>query len=128
MTHRLDALYRHCGDLGIEVQWADLGEYLRGEYLADELLIRLNNRLTQVEAASTLGHEIAHHLAGDRCSTPVVERRAWEAAAALLISEDEYRTAERVVGCHPNALGIELGVTPKVVLAWRRWFERCGTG
>lgn len=123
---RLDTLYRHCGDLGLDVEWADLGEYRRGEYLDDQKLIRLNIRLTQVEAACTLGHEVSHHLFGDRCSTPAIERRAWERAAAMMVTPAEYEKAEDLVGCHVNALAAELGVTPHLVHAWRRWFARTG--
>lgn len=126
MSARLDLLYHHCADLGIDVEWADLGEYRRGDYCAELRLIRLNHRLTQVEAACTLGHEVAHHLFGDRCSTPAVERRAWERAAAILITPAEYAAAERLVGCHPNALAAELEVTPHLIRAWRRWFARTG--
>jgi hypothetical protein len=123
---RLDLLYAHCGDLGLDVEWADLGEYRRGDYCADSGVIRLNHRLTLAEAAATLAHEVAHHLAGDRCSNPSRERKAWERGAAIIITPPEYAEAERVVGCHPNALAAELEVTPQLVLAWRRWYKRAG--
>lgn len=126
MSARLDSLYRHCGDLGLDVEWSDLGEYRRGDYQADKLLIRLNTRLTVAESVSTLSHEIAHHLAGDRCSSASAERKAWERGAALVLTVPEYQAAEAIVGCHPNALAAELGVTPKLILAWRRWYARSG--
>jgi hypothetical protein len=121
---RLDLLFAHCADLGVQVDWADLGEYRRGEYRADEHRIVLNHRLTRAQAAATCAHEVAHHLFGDRCSSPVAERRAWEYGAALIITPREYAAAEAAVGPHLGALADELGVTPKLVEAWRRWFSR----
>jgi hypothetical protein len=119
---RLELLLEHCGDLAIEVSWVDLGTRRRGEYRDDSRAIRLNSRLTRTQATATLAHEIGHAVFGDRCSTPPVERRAWEYGAALVITPDQYAAAERVVGCHPAALAVELEVTPRLVEAWRRWF------
>lgn len=123
---RLDLLYAHCADMGLDVLWEDLGECRRGEYRADEQVIYLNRRLTRCEATATLAHEVAHHLSGDRCSTPPVERRAWERGAAIIITPAEYAMAEQIVGHHVNALAAELGVTAHLITAWRRWFERRG--
>lgn len=126
MSARLDLLYAHCADLGLEVEWCDLGEYRRGDYCAATETIRLNLRLTAREATSTLAHELAHHLFGDECSTPAVERRAWERGAAIIITPPEYARAEQLVGCHPNALATELEVTQELIRAWRRWYKRAG--
>lgn len=119
---RLHGLLLHCADLGIEVEWHDLGDHLRGDYCRESSTIRLNRRLTHVQTVATCGHELAHAMLGDECSTPAVERRAWELAAAMLIEPHEYETAERLVGHHLAALALELGVTPILVEAWRRWY------
>jgi uncharacterized protein DUF955 len=131
LTHeridRLDLALRHCADLCIDVEWADLGEYRRGEYRRHHPgRITLNWRLTLQQSAATLGHELGHERFGDTCSTPANERRAWEYGAALLIKPREYREAERLVGHHLSALAIELGVTPKLIEAWRRWWKTKG--
>lgn len=101
----------------------DLGHCRRGEYLDDHKLIRLNQRMTWSQATATLAHEVAHAIFGDRCSTPRNERRAWELGAALVISAREYAESEALVGHHAGALAVELGVTPKLIHAWRRWYH-----
>lgn len=113
-------------DLGIEVDWADLGDRRRGEYHWRHDRIVLSLRLTRAQAASTLAHELGHQRLGDRCSSPPAERRAWEYGAAFLITPREYAAAEDLVGHHVSALAIELGVTPKLIEAWRRWRETRG--
>jgi hypothetical protein len=123
---RLDELFKHCADLGIDVDWCDLGDLRRGDYFHDHGTIRLNLRLTRAQATATLAHELGHHRFGDTCTTAANERRAWEYGAALLITPREYAAAEREVGHHLAALAIELGVTPRVVGAWRDWWEKRG--
>lgn len=123
---RLDLALQHCSDLGIHVDWADLGDHRRGEYRRHRNRITLNHRLTAAQAAATCGHELGHERFGDTCTTAVNERRAWQYAAALLISPRAYRAAERLVGHHPAALALELGVTPKLIGAWREWWELRG--
>lgn len=119
-------MFRHCADLGIEVGWMDLGDRRRGEYHWQDDRIVLSLRLTRAQAASTLAHELGHERFGDRCSSPVAERRAWEYGAALLVTPEEYRLAEVQVGHHLSALAIELGVTPRLIEAWRRWWQTKG--
>lgn len=121
---RLDVLFAHAADLGLDVDWADLGEHRRGEYRDDSRLILLNHALTRVQATATLAHEIGHAVFGDRCSTPRAEKRAWEYGAALIIDPADYWRAERLVGPHLNALAAELEVTPRLVSAWREWYSR----
>lgn len=123
---RLDELFKHCADLGIDVDWCDLGEYRRGEYRRDGDRITLNPRLTARQATATLAHELGHQRFGDRCSSPPAERRAWEYGAALLITPEEYAAAEHQVGHHLSSLAIELAVTPKLIDAWRRWWHTRG--
>jgi Zn-dependent peptidase ImmA (M78 family) len=124
--NRLDHLFQHCADLGIEVEWDDLAGSRRGAYYWREDRIVLSLRLTVAQATATLAHEVAHAKFGDRCSSPAAEKRAWEFAAAFLITPAEYRAAEAIVGHHASALAIELGVTPKLIEAWRRWWETRG--
>lgn len=119
-------MYVHCADLGIDVEWADLGPYRRGEYEWRGNAIVLSPHLTERQATSTLAHELGHQKFGDRCSSPAGERRAWEYGAAMLISPEEYRAAEDLVGHHTSALAIELEVTPRLIEAWRRWWEKRG--
>ena len=121
---RLDLLFAHAADLGIDVDWADLGDHRRGFYFHDHRLIVLNRRLTRPQATAALAHEIGHATFGDRCSTPAAERRASEYGASLVITVKDYQSAERLVGHHPGALADELGVTPPLIEAWRRWYLR----
>lgn len=121
---RLDLLFAHAADLGLQVDWADLGDKRRGEYRDDRQLIVLNTRLTRAQATAALAHEVAHGVFGDRCSTPRNERRANEYGAALIITVKEYQRAEREVGHHTGALADELCVTPLLIEAWRRWYAR----
>lgn len=119
-------IFQHCADLGIVVDWDDLGSKRRGEYRLDADRIVLNTRLSRRQVTSSLAHELGHREFGDSCSTPRIERRAWEYAAAFLVTPAEYRRAEEEVGHHVSALAIELEVTPKVIEAWRRWWETRG--
>lgn len=119
-------VFQHCADLGIQVEWASLGDNRRGEYRRHGDRIVLNLRLTARQAVSTLAHELGHHRFGDRCSTGANERRAWEYAAALLITPEEYEEAEEVVGHQVSALALELGVTPRLIEAWRDWWLQRG--
>lgn len=120
----MDLLYAHCADLGLEVEWADLGERRRGHYLDDSRTIVLNRRMTRHQATAALAHEVGHAVFGDRCSTPAAERRASEYGACLIINVKAYQAAERLVGHHAGALADELGVTPHLIEAWRRWYHR----
>lgn len=123
---RLQLIHQLCADDGVDVVYEDLGTKRRGawDWKVDEIVV--NSRLTRAQEASSVAHELAHRRLGDQCSTPPVERRAWEFGAAMLILPGEYAVAERRVGHHANALAIELGVTAKLIEAWRRWYEhRC---
>lgn len=115
---KLDLLCRHAADLGIEVEHADLGPTRRGDWCEATRTIRLNSRLTRAQAAATCAHELAHALG------IVSETHADELGAALIIARAEYAAAEAEVGEHPAALAATLGVTPRLVLAWRRWHTR----
>jgi hypothetical protein len=120
----LDELFQHCADLGIEVAWQDLGDLRRGEYRRLDHTIVLNPRLTRRQAVACLAHELGHARFGHGCSSPANERRAWEYAAALVLTPAEYAAAEERVGSDPSALAIELAVTPQLIEAWRRWWGK----
>lgn len=122
---RLDELYQHCADLGIDVAWRDLGQR-RGEYRDAERLIVLNPALTEAQVVASLAHELGHCRFRDTCSTPRNERRAWQYAAALLLTPHEYRRAELLVGPHAGAMAVELGVTVRLIEAWRDWWQTRG--
>lgn len=122
----LDLLFQHCADLNVDVGWMDLGDRRRGAYYWQDDRIVLSLRLTKAQAAAVLAHECGHQRFGDRCTSPAGERRAWEYGAAMLITPAMYRAAEDLVGHHTSALAIELGVTPKLIEAWRRWWETKG--
>ena len=121
---RLDLLYHHAADLGLRVEWDDMGDFRRGVYFDDLQVIVLNNALTTNQATAALAHEIGHAVFGDRCTDPRRERRADEYGASLIITVKDYKRAERMVGCHLGALADELEVTPRLVEAWRRWYAR----
>lgn len=123
---RFDIAIQHCVDLDLPVEWADLGDKRRGKCQALEGKVTLSLRLTMAQAASTLAHEIGHYEFGDVRTTAAVERRAWEYGASLLIEPSEYAEAERLVGHYTSSLAIELGVTPHLIEAWRRWWSRVG--
>ncbi|GAA5154655.1 hypothetical protein GCM10023340_38570 [Nocardioides marinquilinus] len=123
---RFDIAASHSADLQLDVVWLDLGPRRRGECRWRDGQVVISPRLTLVEAACTLAHEVGHAAFGDDYSTPAVERRAWEYAASLLVEPWEYAQAERVVGPDPRALALELGVTVQLVEAWRRWWQRRG--
>lgn len=123
---RFDLISQHCADLGIPVDWEDLGSKRRGKCQALTGRITLNPRLTLAQAASTLAHEVGHWTFGDTRSTLAAESRAWEYGASLVLEPQEYAVAEACVGHHTSALAIELGVTPKLIESWRRWWRRQG--
>lgn len=122
---KLDHLYVHAADLGVEVIWsARMHPQRHGLYLDDQRLIILNQGCTHAQTTSALAHELAHAFYGDRASTSAIERRADEYGARLIIAVDEYAAAESAVGHHAGALARELGVTRRMVEAWQRQFSR----
>ncbi len=123
---RLDQLFQHCADLGIQVEWRDLGETRRGEFHRDANTIVLNHRLTGPQVVACLAHELGHAVLGHDRSTPANEQRAWEHAAALVITASDYAAAESRVGPDVAALAVELGVTPRLIEGWRRWWLKRG--
>lgn len=120
---KFDLLLQHAADLGIDVQYGNLGPRRHGEYRHSESLIILNQVCTAAQMLSALAHEVGHAVACDHGST-ANHRRADEYGAALIITPAEYAEAETIVGEHPGALAEYLGVTRRLVLAWRRWYKR----
>lgn len=120
---KFDLLLHHCADLGIDVDYLDLGTTRFGEYRDNESRIILNRRNRSDQMLSTLGHELTHAIWRENGKTARCAR-ADEGSAALIITPAEYADAEAEVGCHAGALAEYLGVTPRIVLAWRRWYAR----
>ncbi|MEN1976866.1 ImmA/IrrE family metallo-endopeptidase [Cellulomonas sp. P4] len=107
---------------GVRVAWRDLGRRA-GEYHSSGLIL-LNPRRSETTQRVTLAHELGHAHYGhtrvdDRREHEHQERLADRFGARLLISPMEYAAAEQLVGPHPGALARELGVTTKVIEAWR---------
>jgi hypothetical protein len=123
---RLERLLTLCADQGIEVRWQDLGDTRRGEFRSRDNTIVISPRLTARQAVACLAHELGHAHYRHECSSPTNERRAWEFAAALVITPAEYAAAEARVGHDVAALAIELAVTPRLIEAWRRWWVARG--
>ncbi len=120
---RFAGLLDLCADHGLTVEYVDLGPRRHGQYLRRHRRIELNWNLNLRQLVPGLGHEFAHHVHNDGCSTTFAERRAWEYAARLLISPEEYAAAERIVGHSVQAIALELDLTPILVEAWRRWWR-----
>lgn len=124
---RFDELAQHAGDLGVNIEWTfELPPTIHAYYEHDGQLIVINYRCTEAQVIAALAHEVGHAAFGDTCSTDMIERRADEYGASLVLTPTEYADAERQVGPHAGALARELGVTRDLVLAWRRWWVRVG--
>lgn len=115
--------WAHAQNLGLTIIEAPLEGTMRGVYWHDQRLITLRPGLTRRAARSTLTHEIAHAIAGDR-PTPFgpIHRKAEIIAnrrtATLLIDAHEYAAAEELHNGHLPAIAHELNVTPKVLHDW----------
>lgn len=120
---KFDLLLHHCADLGVDVEYDDLGLTRHGFYRHRESLIVLNRRCTAAQLLSALAHECGHAVACDHGAT-ANHAKADEYGAALIITPAEYEAAEQAVGEHAGALAEYLGVTRRLVLAWRRWYAR----
>jgi Zn-dependent peptidase ImmA (M78 family) len=103
---------------------------LRGLYDHRARAIYLDDRLTGAQRCSTLAHELGHAHHGDHDLVHMtvrrrrdVEERATRWAARMLISPVEYAAAELVAGSDPVTIARELGVTRRLVEAWREWAD-----
>lgn len=120
----LDTLTRLCACEGIAVLETTL-DSAWGAYDHNTRTIYLHAALTTRQKAATLAHEYVHYLRGDTGPQPPhVERRVDEEAAFMLISTEEYATAEHIVGPDPRALAIELDTTLWIVEAWQNRMKR----
>lgn len=115
--------WEHADRLGLTVIERRLPPQRRGEYWHDERLIVLQAGMSHRAARSTLAHEVAHAIAGDR-PTPFgpmhakAEALASRRAALALVDAREYAIAEQLRGHHLPAIAHELNVTDKVLRDW----------
>lgn len=112
--------------LGVTVTEHDGGE--KGRHYPGGI-ISLRRGLGWVTRRCTLAHELGHYILGHAPTRdPWVharqERRADELAAELLITPDDYETAEMLAGSEETALAHELGVTKRIIRAWRNHHRR----
>lgn len=130
---------RHLMDLalsrGLIVEWSPLGDEIRGYYEHHVRTITLNTALPHDLLCCAFAHELGHAW---YCHAPVFDLRLAERqelladryAADLLITPEAYARAEALVGNHPGALALELGVDVNLVdvyqdaLATRRRLPR----
>ena len=115
--------WEHADRLGLTVIERHLPAHRRGEYWHDEQLIVLTTGLSHRAARSTLAHEVAHAIAGDRYTPfgPVhakAEALACRRAALALINPVEYAAAEELRAGHLPAIAHELNVSHKVLRDW----------
>lgn len=100
---------------------------LHGAYVHDLKLILLNANLTTKHKLAALAHEYVHALRGDDGHQPqTVERLVDRQAAQLLVSDEEYATAENIVGPDPRAIAIELDLPLWLIQAWKPGGESGG--
>lgn len=120
----LSLLARYCAGEGIAVIEAPLTDKW-GFYDDKRRVIFIKQGLLQKQRAAALMHEVVHYLRGDvGPQPPHVERMVDEQAARMLISEQEYAAAERMVGSEPGALAVELDVALNMVEAYQRFLRR----
>ena len=91
------------------------GGAAHGYYRDSERLIVLDLCLAESAEVSVLSHELGHAHYRDTGTDPRQEVRADRWAARRLIDPHEYARAEEMVGPHPGALAVELGVSRWVV-------------
>jgi Zn-dependent peptidase ImmA (M78 family) len=118
-------LLRYAADQGLTVHACHLPAGMLGCYEPDASRIWFDLRLTPAERRSVIAHELGHHHHRHTESTPRSERDADRFAAAILIDPAEYARLEPT---YPDAhtLADELGVTVKIIEAYRRQLTRVG--
>jgi len=120
-------LLREAHNMGITVHVAYLDAPRLGYYDRALSQIVLAFGLSRIETTCVLAHELAHAQLGHTCTTGIVERRADQLAAAILINFDDYRRAEAICE-NLEDLADELGVTSDVVTDYQTLvLQRIGT-
>lgn len=108
--------YEYAETLGIRVIHQPL-ERANGLWIHDHRLVVLNMGMPEVKDRCTLAHELAHAVLGHEDSTPLNEWQADRYAATHQIALDEFwywwPRCDRL-----EDVAFELGVTPKLVLAF----------
>ncbi|RTE47926.1 hypothetical protein [Actinobaculum sp. 352] len=113
--------YAH--EIDVTIVWARMAGTYAAAVDAATRTVYLDNRLDQhpAELVSAFAHELGHLALGHVGPQDAKgEDRADEWAARRLISPVEYAAAERILGPNPFLLGVELGVTMRIVRAWQR--------
>lgn len=117
----LNDLIARVEDAGITVSWTYLHSCNAGwDY--DKATIWLDHSLASKprHAVSTLAHEWAHAIRGDKGrQAPHIEARCDVIAAGILISPTEYKLAEALHEGNPHSIAVELGVTTRIVKAYQ---------
>lgn len=121
---KLDRIARHLGvrvlpDLRGELHPLDLaGWFPRSR----RVLYR--DGMSHTETLCAVAHELGHAYHEDDCADDHLrdarqEARADRWAVRALITAKAYEQAEALVGAHPGALAVELGVTVEYIHIWR---------
>lgn len=111
-------------ELGVELIYTeDLPSQRLGCYLDDERRILIRASLHGALELETLAHEYAHAFYHDRSRHPAIEWRAWRTAARLLVNDKAYAAAE-AISDNPAFIARELGVTVRIIEAYRKAIHR----
>jgi len=113
---------------GLLVEWAPLGDEVRGYYEHHVRTITLNTALPQDLLLCAFAHELGHAWYGH---VPVHDQRLAERhelladryAADLLITPDAYARAEALVGPHLGAIALELSCDVNLVAVYQDALE-----
>lgn len=126
----MEDLLQHAAELGLRVQFRDLGRVVNGTIHSSGLVL-INDRRSMAQQRITLAHECGHHVHGHdwtgRHDRDRDEREADTYAARLLISPEAFAEAEALVGARDNALARELNVQARHIALWRAdYLKRVG--
>ena len=95
-------------------------EDLRGFYDAKRHRIFIRLGLTIPQTKEALAHELSHCYYQHGCTNEQSERQARKRAAALLVTDEAYATAE-AIDPHPHAIALELDVTPEIIVDYQEF-------
>lgn len=132
MDKALQVVLDMIDSLGVQIEYVKLPPDRDGEYIHEERLIRIQHDLSHRPMRSTIAHECAHAVFGDRPSKfgPVEakrERRADDWAALRLIDVSAYRDAEMLHDGNVEAMAVDLSVTVELVEAFHNLLFRAGS-